>query len=180
MMVIRDAYKGENAIAAEHVLPLMVQDAHPWREFRWYLGQPHFSGSYWSSTESKHAVYESRLELGRLLMADFDPSVGKIVAQPFMMRAKVNGYTRGYVRDYWLLTADGSVVVEVKPKHRIHDQQSSQNSSGLARSWNPSDGDLRSPANSPLQCWITCVSSRDTAEPNVSRSLRSRACAQPM
>lgn len=121
MFAIRDVYKGANAIAAEHVLPLMVQDAHPWREFRWYLGQPHYSGSYWSSTESKHVVYESRLELSRLLMADFDPSVTKIVAQPFMMRAKVNGRTRRHVPDYWLFTTEGPVVVNVKPKGRLHD-----------------------------------------------------------
>jgi hypothetical protein len=121
MLAIRDARKGANAIAAEHVLPLMVQDAHPYREFRWYLGQPHYSGSYWSSTESKHVVYESRLELSRLLMADFDPSVTKIVAQPFMMRAEVDGKTRRHIPDYWLLTDDGPVVVDVKPKDRLDD-----------------------------------------------------------
>jgi hypothetical protein len=121
MLAIRDAYKGANAIAAEHVLPLMVRDAHPYREFRWYLGQPHYSGSYWSSTESKHVVYESRLELSRLLMADFDPSVVAIVAQPFMMRAKVDGKTRRHIPDYWLLTGDGPVVVDVKPEDRLVD-----------------------------------------------------------
>ena len=46
--------------------------AQPYRTFRWYLGQKHYSGSYWSSTESAHVIYESRLELARLLMADFD------------------------------------------------------------------------------------------------------------
>jgi hypothetical protein len=44
----------------------MVGDAKPYRTFRWYLGQMHYSGSYWSSTESAHVIYESRLELSRL------------------------------------------------------------------------------------------------------------------
>ena len=48
-------------------------------------GQRHYSGSYGSSTMSAHVIYESRLELARLLMADFDNSVNHIVAQPFML-----------------------------------------------------------------------------------------------
>ncbi len=88
MFAIRDAKNGANAIPVEHVLPMMVRNAHPYRLFRWYLGQPHYSGSYWSSSESAHVVYESRLELSRLLMADFDPSLNKIAAQPFLMRVR--------------------------------------------------------------------------------------------
>jgi hypothetical protein len=120
-LAIRDARNRASAIAAEHILPMMVRDAHPYREFRWYLGQPHYSGCYWSSTESKHVIYESRLELSRLLMADFDPMVTKIVAQPFLVRAKINGKARRHIPDYWLLTADGPVVVDVKPAARLDD-----------------------------------------------------------
>jgi hypothetical protein len=43
--------------------------------FRWNYGQRHYSGSYWSSTMSAHIIYESRLDLARLLVADFDESV---------------------------------------------------------------------------------------------------------
>ena len=64
----------------------MFRDVLPWRTFRWYYGQQHYSGSYWASTMSAHVIYESRLELARLLMADFDTSVNHIVAQPFLMR----------------------------------------------------------------------------------------------
>lgn len=42
----------------------------PWRTFRWRYGQKHYSGTYWSSTMRTHVVYESRLELTRLLYAD--------------------------------------------------------------------------------------------------------------
>jgi hypothetical protein len=50
----------------------LLRSALPFRTFRWYYGQRHYSGSYWSATMSAHVIYESRLELSRLLMADFD------------------------------------------------------------------------------------------------------------
>ena len=95
--------------------------AQPYRTFRWYLGQKHYSGSYWSSTESAHVIYESRLELARLLIADFDRSVTRIVAQPLLLRARIQGKVRRHIPDYWLHTSDGSVVVDVKPAKRLND-----------------------------------------------------------
>jgi hypothetical protein len=93
--------------------------AAPWRVFRWYQGQRHFSGTFWSSTLQDHVIYESRLELAVLLLADFDPSVHGIVAQPFLLRARVGGETRRHIPDYLLLTGAGPVVVDVKPRHRL-------------------------------------------------------------
>ena len=58
--------------------------AEPWRTFRWYLGQRHYSGTYWSSTVGVPVIYESRLELARLLFADFEPSVRHIDARRSM------------------------------------------------------------------------------------------------
>jgi hypothetical protein len=63
-------------------------------------------------------IYESRLELARLLFADFDPSVRHIVAQPFLLRAEVDGDLRRHIPDYLLFTDAGPVVVDVKPRHR--------------------------------------------------------------
>lgn len=40
-----------------------LSNAVPWRTFRWYKGQGHYSGLYWSATMRGHVVYESRLEL---------------------------------------------------------------------------------------------------------------------
>ncbi len=93
--------------------------AAPWRTFRWYRGQKHYSGTYWSSTEQRHVIYESRLELTRLLFADFDVKVRRIVAQPFLLRATVNRQARKHVPDYLLLTDDGPIVVDVKPHARL-------------------------------------------------------------
>jgi hypothetical protein len=93
--------------------------ALPYRTFRWYRGQRHYSGSYWSSTNCAHVIYESRLELARLLLADFDTSVTKIVAQPFLLRALIDGKMRRHIPDYCLLTRDAPIVVDVKPLGRM-------------------------------------------------------------
>ena len=108
-------------VSTHDVTPALFQDVLPWRTFRWYYGQRHYSGSYWASTTSAHVIYESRLELARLLVADFDRSVNHIVAQPFMMRTPMGGRIRRHIPDYLLLTEDGPVVVDVKPADLLDD-----------------------------------------------------------
>ncbi|GHJ29932.1 hypothetical protein TPA0910_43650 [Streptomyces hygroscopicus subsp. sporocinereus] len=66
-----------------------------------------------------HVIYESRLELARLLFDDFDPSVRRILAQPFLLKAEVEGKVRKHIPDYLLISEDGPVVVDVKPRHRV-------------------------------------------------------------
>ena len=67
-------------------------------------------------------IYESRLELARLLLADFDPDVVAIAAQPFLLRARVTGRVRRHVPDFLLLHAGQTVqVVNVKPAARLAD-----------------------------------------------------------
>ena len=95
--------------------------AVPWRSFRWYRGQKHYSGTYWSSTVGGHVIYESRLELSRLLFADFDAGVQHLVAQPFLLRAHVKGKLRKHIPDYLLIGDSGPVVVDVKPARRLAD-----------------------------------------------------------
>ncbi|MEV0990843.1 hypothetical protein [Streptomyces sp. NPDC049949] len=81
---------GDEAVAEDlewSSVPLgLLRTARPWRTFRWHQGQKHYSGTYWSSTLRDHVIYESRLELGRLLFADFAPEVRHIVAQPFLLK----------------------------------------------------------------------------------------------
>ncbi|PJM98968.1 transposase [Streptomyces sp. CB01201] len=96
-----------------------MREAGPWRTFRWCKGQQHYSGTYWSATVGDHVIYESRLELGRLLLADSAPEVRHIVAQPFLFKADIDGKVRKHIPDYLLLTDDGPVVVDVKPRHRL-------------------------------------------------------------
>jgi hypothetical protein len=101
-----------------------VVTAVPWRGTRSACGQAHYPGYYWSATMSAHVIYESRLELARLLIADFDPAVAAIAAQPFWLRAHAGGRARRHVPDFFLLRGDQSViVVNVKPAARLADPQ---------------------------------------------------------
>jgi hypothetical protein len=92
----------------------------PWRKLRSRHGQQHLSGSHWAATMGGHVVYESRLELARLLLADFDPEVSGIYAQPFRLVAMVDRRRRAHVPDFLLASASGVVrVVNVKPATRL-------------------------------------------------------------
>nr|WP_272923979.1 TnsA-like heteromeric transposase endonuclease subunit [Streptomyces sp. SID3343] len=103
----------------ENVSSASLAAVAPWRTFRWYRGQRHYSGTYWSSTMRDHVIYESRLELARLLFDDFDPIVRRILAQPFLLKANVDGKLRKHIPDYLLITGNGPVVVDVKPRYRV-------------------------------------------------------------
>lgn len=65
-------------------------------------------------------AYESRLELARLLLADFDPQVGWILSQPLLIEATVSGQTRRHVPDFALIDRQGLItIVNVKPASRL-------------------------------------------------------------
>ncbi len=110
----------EVCVEWEHASLELIGNAAPWRTFRWRHGQKHYSGTYWSATEQAHVIYESRLELARLLFADFDTAVSRIIAQPFLIRAAIDKRVRKHVPDYLLLTDEGPVVVDVKPSSQLH------------------------------------------------------------
>ena len=83
---------------------------------------PPNAGWYWSSTLSRLVVYESRLELARIMLADFDSSVTGIVAQPFLLTGADGTRERRHVPDLLLVSADGGVtVVDVKAPSRMAD-----------------------------------------------------------
>ena len=115
----RPAAGEERSSLARQVSSEVLLRAAPWRRFRWYFGQRHYSGTYWSSTRGDHVIYESRLELADLLLADFDSQVRQIVAQPFMFRAEVQGQVRKHIVDYLWGTDDGPVVVDVVRAERM-------------------------------------------------------------
>src|SRR6266705_1058774 len=94
----------------------------PWRRFRSRRGQAHLSGEYFAATTGGHVMYESRLGLARLLLADFDRDVAGIYAQPCRLAAWVCGRQRRHVPDFLLASSEGVVtVVNVKPADRVLD-----------------------------------------------------------
>jgi hypothetical protein len=142
--------------------PAMLDDAIPCRTFRMYFGQTHYSGVYWSATETGPVIHESRLELSRLMLADFDPDVTHIVAQPFLMRAMVDGVRRRHIPDYFLVTSQGPVVVDVKPRARLDDPKI-VDTFAWVRAAVETKGWRFEVASEPRPfCWRTCASSPDT------------------
>lgn len=94
----------------------------PWRQVRSRHGDAHYCGSYASATTGGFVIYESRLELARLLLADFDPQVRHIYAQPFRLVAGSGGRLRHHVPDFLLVTKAGTArLVNVKPAARLAD-----------------------------------------------------------
>ncbi|MGO9154456.1 TnsA-like heteromeric transposase endonuclease subunit [Mycobacterium sp.] len=115
----RPAAGEQRCVPAGEVSPTALFRAAPWRTFRWYFGQRHYSGTYWSATERDHVIYESRLELANLILADFDPSVHHIVAQPFQLTANVDGQKHRHILDYLWDSDRGPIVVDVVRAERM-------------------------------------------------------------
>ena len=119
---LRDAQGGVAAITLSWLRLRDLAGSVPWRRWRSRRGQAHLSGSYWAATTGGHVVHESRLELARLLLADFDATVVAIWAQPFRLVATVGGSQRQHVPDFLLGSTGGEVsVVNVKPAARLED-----------------------------------------------------------
>jgi hypothetical protein len=98
-----------------------VAAGRPWRTFPWYLGQRNYAGTYWCATQGAHVGYESRLELSRLMLADFDPRSRRIVSQPFQLRGMVGGEGIRRVPDYLVCTVGSPLVIDVKPSRALHE-----------------------------------------------------------
>ena len=96
------------------VSPAFMADTRPIRTFRWFNGQRHYPGTYWSATEAAHVIYESRLELSKLLLADFDPSIERIFVQPLTIHAWIDDRRRLHTPDYLLVRGVELVFVAVK------------------------------------------------------------------
>jgi hypothetical protein len=99
-----------------------LSGVYPAREGANYKGRLPTSGAYWSSTMRDLVFYESRLERETLLAADFDAEVEEIIAQPFRMRAVVDGKARMHTPDYALLRSGGRIeIVNCKPRAYLSD-----------------------------------------------------------
>jgi hypothetical protein len=110
-----------------------MRSAAPWLTFRWYRGQRHYAGTYWSATTQSHVIYESRLELARLLFSDFDSCVHGIVAQPFLLTAVVDSRVRKHVPNYFLTTERGLWSKELRDVRSVEEDPSIAGSRSIRR-----------------------------------------------
>lgn len=136
----------------------VLSNTVPWRTFRWYKGQRHYSGTYWCATMRDHVIYESRLELVRLIFADFDQAVQRILAQPFLLKAKVDGKVCKHIPDYFLATDHGPAVVDVKPGHLLAQPTVAYTFAWTRRLVEARAGDTKSGAERRHPRWGTCGS----------------------
>ncbi|WP_128433222.1 TnsA-like heteromeric transposase endonuclease subunit [Streptomyces cyaneus] len=123
---VRAAYRRADGRLVEAVLDRIPVDevagGQPVREFRWYRGRKHYSGWYHAATTGRLVAYESRLELARIMIADFTPDVVEIAAQPFQLVGADGDRIRRHVPDLFLVHADGLVtVVDVKAPSRMRE-----------------------------------------------------------
>ncbi|GAA3683913.1 TnsA-like heteromeric transposase endonuclease subunit [Yimella lutea] len=106
----------EVTTSVRHVDQARVARGLPVRKIRSRAGQRHYSGLFWSATTQGHVPYESRLELDRLWLADFDSSVTWIAAQPFWMSGRDGDALRRHAPDFMLSRVGAPpLVVDVKP-----------------------------------------------------------------
>ena len=116
LLRLRSVDDSEHELPIAEVTAAFVLSSVPWRTFRSHRRQSHLSGYYWSSTTGGHVIYESRLEPARLLLADADPEVMGISAQPFLVEAD----GRRHVPDFFLdRRGEPPLVVNVKPAERL-------------------------------------------------------------
>jgi hypothetical protein len=121
VVAFRPAAGEPRSVPARAAASTALFRAAPWRTFRSYLGQRHYPGTYWAATTRDHVVYESRLELANLVLADFNPGVNNIVAQPFLLTATVDDQKRRHIPDYLWDSVSGVVVVDVVRSERMTD-----------------------------------------------------------
>ncbi len=115
----------DESVAVEQLQSMTLASfdvAIPWRRFRSYRGQRHYSGSYWSTTMGSLVGYESRLELANLLCEDFNPAAVWILSQPFLLEGSDGSRKRRHVPDYLVERVGGrACVIDVKPAELLAD-----------------------------------------------------------
>ena len=99
---------------------------------------------------------ESRLELARIMLADFDPAVAGLAAQPFQLTGPDGGRDRRHVPDLLLAGGDGAVtVVDVKAASRLRDPEVRAPFSWTRAVAASGDGGSRPGPVRPGSCWTT-------------------------
>lgn len=62
----RPAAPEQESVTVGRAELLVLYSAAPWRTFRWFRGQRHYSGWYWVAAERDLVIHESPLETSHL------------------------------------------------------------------------------------------------------------------
>lgn len=91
----------------------------PVRRFSWQTRQRHRPGLQYLVSTGRHHGFESMAEQRSLLALDFAASVTEVLSQPFRLRYGTGSGWRQHVPDFLAVTADGVLVVDVRPGDRV-------------------------------------------------------------
>lgn len=76
------------------------------------------------SLKNKSTVwFESHLERDFIYLTEFDKNVIKYQEQPFKVKYLLNGKIRQYTPDFLIKRQDKKEIVEVKPQHKIENEE---------------------------------------------------------
>jgi hypothetical protein len=93
----------------------------PVRRFSWRTRQRHRPGLQYLVSTGRHHGFES-LEEARLLLAlDFAAGMLDLVSQPFRMRFSTRAGWRAHTPDFFVLTAAGTWLLDVRPEGRVEE-----------------------------------------------------------
>ena len=154
---VRYPRDGPRSIPLDRLLLADFEGSVPWRVFRSRHGQAHLSGSYWAATTGGHVVYQSRLELARLLLADFDPEVTSVYAQPCLLAGVAGGGHGAMCRIVGRLRAGAVRVVNVKPADRLADPKIAEALAWPGELFRAHGWDYQAWSARIRSCWTTCV-----------------------
>ncbi len=95
----------------------VVRASRPWRRVRHFRGQKHLPGWYWSERIGRRLMYESRLEMARLMVADFNPRLVDIREQVFHLTMTLDdGSVVRHIPDFFIsIEGEPPRLVNVKP-----------------------------------------------------------------
>ncbi len=91
----------------------------PVRRFSWRAGQRHRPGLQYMVCTGRHHGFESIAEQRLLLAVDFAARVVDVLSQPVRLRFETVTGWRDHVPDFLVMTADGGLLVDVRPGERI-------------------------------------------------------------
>lgn len=110
-----------NDVVSPDLASVPLQTALPIRRFYSWKGKRNYEGSWWSSTSGVHVRFESLLERGYLMTADYAAEVVGISAQPCaLLWPRGTEGQKFHVPDFFCRLSDGDGrLVDVKHPDRV-------------------------------------------------------------
>ena len=125
--------------AVRDLASVPMSRCEPVRRFSWCRGQRHRPGLQFMASTGRHHGFESIAEQRLLLALDFAGGVSDVLGQPFRLRFASGSGWREHIPDFLAVTAEGGLLIDVRPGERIGDDDrvcfSAAKEAALAAGW---------------------------------------------